>query len=373
MPFPVPLAPELRPIAEKALAAKRLDEADGLTLFTTPDLAGLCALANHVKERITGNRAFYINNQHINYSNICVDDCKFCAFGKKPSQDGAYEFSLDEVFARADQAAHRGARELHIVGGLHPTLPYSYYTDMLRGLKSRHPQIHLKCFTAVEIDFLASLYGRDVRETLEDLRSAGLDSMPGGGSEMFSERVRQILCPNKITPERWLEIHRIAHRLGIRSTCTMLFGHVEKPEERVDHILRLRALQDETRGFTAFVPLAFHPENTAFAHLPGPGGQDMLRTIAAGRLLFDNIEHVKVYWIMFTLPLAQVGLRCGADDLDGTVVEERVYHMAGAATPQGVEESDLCRMILDAGRTPVRRDSLYQEIPDPSQTAPLAV
>ncbi len=355
------LAPDLRPVAEKVFAGERLGFDDGLALYATRDLAGLGALAQHERTRRHGRKAFYVLNQHINYSNLCTEVCFFCAFGKRRGQEGGYEMSLEEVFAKAEELDVRHATELHIVGGLHPDLPLDYYVEMLRGLRQRHPKVALKAFTAVEIDWFAQLSGLTTREVLVRLKEAGLDSLPGGGSEVFHEEVRAKVCPQKTSAERWLEIHREAHSLGIRSNATMLYGHVEEARHRVDHLLRLRGLQDETGGFLAFIPLAFHPENAYMEMIPAPGGIDNLRNVAIARLMLDNFEHIKVYWIMLGLAIAQVGLSWGADDLDGTVIEEKIYHMAGATTPEGVSAELLRHLIRQAGFVPVERDALYRE------------
>lgn len=353
-------------VEEKLQSGERLDFEDGLALFREPDLLRIGRLADRARQIRYGEKAFYVVNQHINYSNICKDTCLFCAFGKKRGARGAYELTLEEIFRKAEALRERGADEIHVVGGLHPDHPYTFYKEMLEGLRERHPQVHLKTFTAIEIDYLAGLAGLTLQETLADLQEAGLQSITGGGAEIFAEEVRKKICPRKISGEKYLEIHGMAHRMGLRSTCTMLYGHVESVEDRVDHILRIRAQQDETGGFTAFVPLAFHPAHTYLSHLPRPTAVLDLRCVAAARLLLDNVDHVKVYWIMTGLQVAQLALHYGADDIDGTVVEERITHMAGADTPQEVTEEELRRLIREAGRRPVRRDSLYNEVCRPS-------
>ena len=372
---------DISDIAAKVRRGERLSFEDGVRLYRTDDLFTLGALANERREALHGNKAYYVVNRHINYSNVCTDACLFCAFGKRKGQKGGYEFSLKEIVDKAEGAEREGATEIHIVGGLHPDYPYDYYPEMLRAIKERCPTLHLKAFTAVEIAYFAEVGKKSIPEVLTDLRAAGLDSLPGGGAEIFAEATRKKICTHKIGWEAWAETHRTAHARGMRSTCTMLYGHIESVEDRVDHMLRLRSLQDEQtggplraperpgedvvdpgRGFTAFIPLAFHPENTFLPKIPPPTANLDLRTVAVARLLLDNIPHIKVYWIMLSLPVAQVGLAFGADDMDGTVVEEKIYHMAGAKTPQGLTIADLEKVIRDAGRIPVRRDSVYREL-----------
>ncbi len=354
----------LADILEKVEAGARLSFEEGLRLYASDDLTEIGYLANLVRERMHGDRAYYNVNGHINYSNICVlwKACKFCAFGKKEGQAGAYAYSLEEIFKMAESLG-RGRTEFHMVGGLHPDLPFDYYLEMMRGIKAIHPQLHLKCFTATEIRFLADQIAHlGVEDTLAALIEAGLGSLTGGGAEIFAEPTRSKICKGKHSGEDWLEIHRIAHRMGLRTTCTMLYGHVETGADRVDHMLRLRALQDETGGFTAFIPLAFHPGNTQMADIPGPGGIIDLKNYAVGRLLLDNIPHIKAYWIMVGIPVAQLSLRFGVADLDGTVVQEKIYHMAGANTPQELTVADIERIIREMGREPVERDTLYREV-----------
>ena len=352
----------LRDVEEKVRSGGRLSFEDGVRLFRSDDLHGLGRLADLVRERKNGNRATYIRNVHLNYSNVCALDCDFCGYSRRAGQEGAWEMTLPEVFDYAARAGAEGLDEVHIVGGVHPTLPFEYYLGMLRGLRERFPRLHLKAFTATEIDRFTRLAGKGVEEVLGELRAAGLDSLPGGGAEVFSDRVWDRVCPSKTRPERWLEVHRTWHRMGGRSTCTMLYGHIETVEERVDHLLRLRALQDETGGFTAFIPLAFQAGNNRLSSLPPPTAQTDLRVHAVARLLLDNVDHIKAYWVMTGLKMAQILLSFGADDLDGTVVEERVVHMAGADSPPGVSENDLRILIREAGREPVRRDSLYRSL-----------
>ncbi|MEN6627429.1 MAG: aminofutalosine synthase MqnE [Candidatus Sumerlaeia bacterium] len=355
--------PALATVAGKIAAGERLGRADGLALFQSPDLLGVGWLANRVRERLHGNKTFYNINRHINYSNICVASCPICSFGRRPGEkDGQWEYSLDEIFAKAEADLPADATEIHIVGGLHPNLPFEYYTGMLRGLRARFPRLHLKAFTAVEIAHFSRLFGMSVEEILKRLIEAGLDSLPGGGGEILNEAVRKKIAGNKIDGATWLGVHRAAHRLGVPTNCTMLYGHVESAADRVDHLLALRGLQDETGGFQAFVALAFHPANNRMSNLPAPTGATDLRTIAAARLLLDNIPHIKAYWVMLGLKTAQLAQHFGANDLDGTVVEETITHMAGGATPQAMGVAELERLIRDAGRIPAQRDSRYREV-----------
>ncbi len=349
-------------IEEKVRAGERLSFEDGVRLFRSDDLFALGRMADLVRRRKNGNRACYIRNLHLNYSNVCAFDCDFCGFHRKEGQEGAWEMDLGAIFDYAARSGAEGLDEVHIVGGIHPRLPYAYYLGMLRGLKERYPRLHIKAFTATEIDRFTRLAGKGVEEVLKDLREAGLDSLPGGGAEVFSERVWDQVCREKTRPDRWIEIHRAWHRMGGRSTCTMLYGHVETVEERVGHLLRLRELQDETGGFTAFIPLGFQAENNRLSHLPPPTARTDIQVHAAARLLLDNFDHVKAYWVITGLKMAQVLLSFGADDLDGTVVEERVLHMAGAGSPPGVSEEALRALIREAGLEPVRRDSLYRPL-----------
>ena len=352
----------LAPVAEKVQAGERLTFEDGLVLYRTSDLLALGWLANSVRERLHGNVCYYNVNRHINPTNVCVAHCRLCAFGRDPNVPGAYTMALEEVFRTAASGSTEAVTEFHIVGGLHPDLTFDYYLDLIRGLKQRFPQVHLKAFTMVEIGYFAKITKLPAREVLLKLKQAGLDSLPGGGAEIFHPRVRKVICDHKTSGQLWLQIARTAHELGLHSNATMLYGHIETEEERVDHLLKLRELQDETRGFVCFIPLAFHPENTALAHLPKPTGFLDLKNIAASRLLLDNFPHIKAYWIMLTPRIAQVALRFGADDIDGTVVEEKIYHDAGATTAQGLRRSELLRLIREAGREPVERDTLYRSV-----------
>jgi aminodeoxyfutalosine synthase len=355
------MTPQMAAIADKVFAGQRLSFEEGVTLYTTPDLYTVGRLANWVREKWNGNLGYFNVNRHLNPTNVCVVDCKFCGFARKPGKDG-YTMSLDEAYHHASLGYSEAVTEFHIVGGLHPYLTFSYFTDLLRGLKQRFPKVHLKAFTMVELDFFARRAKLSIEDTIQALKEAGMDSCPGGGAEIFAERARSIICDHKVSAERWLDIARKVHQAGLKSNATMLYGHVETVEERVDHLLRLRELQDETRGFQCFIPLAFHPANTALSHLPGPTGMLDLRTIAVARLMLDNFPHIKAYWIMIGAKTAQIGLNFGADDLDGTVVEEKIVHMAGAQTPVGMTRAQIEHLIREAGREPIERDTLYRPV-----------
>lgn len=354
--------PSLGIIAEKVLAGERLDFEDGISLYRSGDILAVGWLANLIRERLHGDRAYFNVNRHINPTNVCVASCRLCAFGRKKGEADTYTMALEEAFATAASGYTEAVTEFHIVGGLHPDLPFSYFMDLVRGLKQRFPKVHIKAFTMVEVAFLAKRGKMTIPETLEQMKAAGVDSMPGGGAEIFADRVRHIICDHKIDGGEWLETARMAHRLGLRSNATMLYGHVENDEDRVDHLLRLRAVQDDTGGFQTFIPLAFHPDNTALDHIPRTTGMLDIRQIAVSRLLLDNFAHIKAYWQMMTPKIAQIALRFGADDLDGTVVEEKIYHDAGATTPQGMRRSELVRLITEAGRVPFERDTLYRAV-----------
>ena len=350
----------LKPIAARVLAGERLSFEDGVALYRSPDLLALGWLANQVREKHHGDVCYFNVNRHINPTNVCVAHCKLCAFGRSSDAPGAYTFALEEIWQRAEQGLREGATEFHLVGGLHSDLPFEYFLDLIRGLKERCPGVHLKAFTMVEVGYFARISKLSIRDTLFALKGAGVDSLPGGGAEIFNPRVRKIICDHKVSGQQWLNIARTAHQIGLHSNATMLYGHIETDEERVEHLLALRALQDETRGFVAFIPLAFHPENTGLAHLPKPTGFTDLKTMAISRLLLDNFDHIKAYWIMLTPRVAQIALRFGADDIDGTVVEEKIYHDAGATTAQFTPRAQLERLIREAGRVPVERDTLYR-------------
>ncbi len=354
--------PRLPAIYERLRSGERLGFDDGAALFRTADILGLGYMANAVRERLHGNVTFFNVNRHINPTDVCVASCKLCAFGKRARDPKAYTMSLDQVWETAARGWTEAVTEFHIVGGLHPELTLEWYCEMLHGLKQRFPQVHLKAFTMVEIAYLAQRTKISIRETLERLRDAGMDSLPGGGAEIFIERVRRVICDHKITGEQWIETARTAHRLGLKSNCTMLYGHIETDEDRVDHLIRLRELQDETRGFVTYIPLAFHPDNTPLQHVPKTTGFGDIRNIAVARLLLDNIPHIKAYWIMMTPRIAQIAQRFGADDIDGTVVEEKIYHDAGATTSQSLRRAELLRLIREAGREPVERDTLYRPV-----------
>ena len=360
----------LKPIAEKVLAGERLSMDDGIALFRSPDLLAVGWLANYVREKRHGNVTYFNVNRHINPTNVCVAHCKLCAFGRDPDAPGAYTFALEEIYQRAEQGVREGATEFHIVGGLHPDLTFDHYLEMVRGLKQRCPSVHIKAFTMVEVHYFARIAKLSIEDTLRKMKEAGVDSCPGGGAEIFHPRVRKIICDHKTSGQMWLSTAKKAHEAGLRSNATMLYGHVETEEERVDHLIKLRELQDETHGFVAFIPLAFHPENTALSHIPKPSGYADLRNIAVARLLLDNFDHIKAYWIMLSPSIAQIALRFGANDLDGTVVEEKIYHDAGARTSEFTPRAELERLIRAAGRVPVERDTLYRPV-DRSKMPPL--
>jgi aminodeoxyfutalosine synthase len=350
----------LADIDAKLEQGERLTLEDGVRLFESPDLLAVGWLANREREKRHGARTYFNYNLRLEPTNVCEASCLFCSFARlKPGMPEAYTMSLEEAWDKLRQRADQPLTELHIVNGLNPDLPFSYYTDLLRGFKRIRPGIHLKCFTAVEVAFFADLYGMSDTQVLRELMDAGLDSLPGGGAEIFAERVRKKICSDKCGTERYLDIHRRAHRLGLRSNVTMLYGHIETMAERVDHMLRARALQDETGGFQAFIPLAFHPDNNQMRKLPAPSGTDTLRVHAVSRLMLDNIPHIKAFWIATGLELAQAALWFGVDDLDGTVQEEKIYHMAGSATPEGMTTAALDRLVRAAGRQPLERDTLY--------------
>ena len=358
----------LSDIVARLDAAERLGLDDGVRLFECPDVHAVGWLANRERERRHGARTYYNYNLRLEATNVCVASCLFCSFARlRPGDSQAYTMSLEQVFDKLRSRADQALTEVHVVNGLHPDLPFDYYLDMLRGLKQIRPGIHLKCFTAVEIAFFADTYGMSDEEVLRGLMAAGLDSLPGGGAEIFAERVRRKICHDKADADRYLAIHRLAHGLGLRSNVTMLYGHIETMEERVDHMLRARALQDETGGFQAFIPLAFHPDNNQMRKLPAPSASDTLRVHAVARLILDNIPHVKAFWIATGVEVAQISLWYGVDDLDGTVQEERIYHMAGARTPVTMTTDDIRRLIRAAGRIPVERDTLYNVITPPEE------
>ena len=353
-------------IDAKLQRRERLTFDEGVRLFECDDLLAVGWLANRERERLHGAKTFFNYNLRVEATNVCVASCLFCSFARlQPGMKGAYTMSLEEVWDKLRQRADQPLTELHIVNGLHPDLPFAYYTDMLRGLKRIRPGIHLKCFTAVEIAFFADLYGKTDEQVLRELMDAGLDSLPGGGAEIFAERVRRKIAHDKCGSDRYLEIHKTAHRLGMLTNVTMLYGHIETYAERVDHMLRVREVQDETSGFQAFIPLAFHPDNNQMRKLPAPSAADTLRTHAVARLMCDNVPHVKAFWIATGIETAQTSLWFGVDDLDGTVQEEKIYHMAGSSTPEGVTMTELTRLVQAAGRQPLERDTFYRIVQMP--------
>ncbi len=363
---------ELADLAEKVEANTRLDAADALRLFRTPDLNALGRLAALATERKVGNRASYIVNRYINYSNYCILSCQFCSFARKKRDGDGFELSIDEMVAKAKEALALNITELHIVGGLHPSLPFDYYTEMLRALKALDANLQLKCFTAVEIYHLARLSKQPMPEVLATLKAAGLDSLTGGGAEIFQQDVRDAIAKGKETASEYLDAHRAWHTLGGRSTCTMLFGHVETLEQRIDHLAQLRALQDETGGFTGFIPLPYQPENNAIPVTHPPTGNDALRTIAVSRLFLDNFDHLTAYWVGLGMKLAQVALSYGADDLHGTIVEEHIFKMAGAGGGDGQAEAALVKAIREAGKIPVQRNTFYEPVREWTEDTPTA-
>lgn len=365
----------LGPIRDRVLAGERLSDEDGLRLFQATDLPALGALANHVREARHGHLAFYNRNVHLNPTNVCVASCKFCSFARKDDQAASegYTMSLDEAVGKVLDKRPLGITEVHIVAGLHPDLPWEYYTTLLRRIHEAWPELTIKAFTAIEYHYWAEKFGKSYEQVLSELQAAGLKTIPGGGAEIFAPRVRRKICDDKATAEQWLEIHRTAHRLGIKSNATMLYGHIERLDERVDHMRRLRELQDETGGFQVFIPLAFHPEHNMIGKaFPKPTGYDALRTLAVSRLYLDNFDHVKAYWVSLGERLAQAALAFGVDDLDGTVLEERIYHMAGSTVPQALSERSLHELIRAAGRVPAERDSNYNVLKVHEQPLPPA-
>jgi aminodeoxyfutalosine synthase len=365
-----PLDPMLRPIAAKVAGGIRLTREDGIRLFESKDLLAIGAMADWANRRRNGDRVFFSANQHLNPTNVCIlrATCTFCSFARKPKEDGAYTMSLDEAFHEAAaQTRDVPVREFHIVGGLHPKLRVSYYEDLIRGLRERHPGVEIKALTAVEIAHLARIEKSTIEDVLDRLRDAGLDTLPGGGAEVFSRGVRATIAERKLAAEEWIDVHRRAHRMGIRSNCTMLYGHIETNADRVDHLEALRDLQDETGGFLAYIPLAYHPDNNELGEQLGRQGTattgfDDLKNLAVGRLFLDNIAHIKTHWIMNTAKVSQVALHFGVDDLEGTVARERIYHEAGAHTPEGLSFDEIVRLIRDAGKRPVERSVLYEEV-----------
>jgi aminodeoxyfutalosine synthase len=362
-------------IRDKVLAGERLGDEEGLRLLEAHDLAAVGALANHVREKRHGDLTFYNRNVHLNPTNVCVASCKFCSFARPDDRHASegYTMSLDEAVEKVVSKRPLGITEVHIVSGLHPNLPWEYYTELLGRIRRAWPELAIKAFTAIEIHFFAEKFGKSTTEVLTELREAGMDTMPGGGAEIFAPRVRRKICDDKATADQWLEIHRTAHRLGIKTNATMLYGHIERLDERIDHMRRLREVQDETRGFQVFIPLAFHPEHNMIGKaFPRPTGYDALRTLAVARLYLDNFDHIKAYWVSLGERLAQTSLAFGVDDVDGTVLEERIYHMAGATTPQALSERTLHQLIRAAGRIPAERNSFYDVLRVHAQPVPPA-
>jgi aminodeoxyfutalosine synthase len=357
--------PALIPIRAKVEAGQRLSFADGMTLEASNDLFTIGELANLVRERLNGNNCYYNVNVHLNPTNVCVYRCSFCAFRADLRAEKAYLMSDEEILHRAGEAEARGATEMHIVGGLHHQMPYEWYLHVVRLIHQAYPRLHLKAYTAVEWDWFSRILGRPTRDILAEFKAAGLGSLPGGGAEIFHPEVRDRICEHKADADAWLRIHREAHELGLHSNATMLYGHIEKPEHRIDHLLRLRALQDETGGFQTFIPLAYHPDNNklgAELKLSRPSMLMDLKIMAISRLMLDNFPHIKAYWVMLTLKTAQLALHFGADDLDGTVVHELIYHDAGSDAPEELSVAEIRRVIQEAGRIPIERDTLYREV-----------
>lgn len=357
-----PVIKGLENVYAKLIKEQRLNREDGLELLQTTNILGLGYLANEQKRAMTGDQVFYNNNAHINYSNVCKVRCGLCAFAKDPGEKGSYTMSIEEVVNKAEQFANQGVTEIHIVGGIHPDLPFSYYLDMIKKIKERAPHVSLKAFTAAEYDFFAQIENVPVIEILKTLKDAGLSFITGGGAENFSPRVREIICPGKLSGNRWLEIHRLAHQLGIPSNANVLYGIIETDEELIDHLLALRALQDETKGFKALIPTAFHPKNTKFENIPQASAIRTLKVIAVARLILDNFRYIKAYWVSSSPQVAQMALSFGANDLDGVVREEKIYHTAGATSPQMQTEQQLIRMIHELGLEAVERDTFYDVI-----------
>jgi aminodeoxyfutalosine synthase len=360
----------LEAIRQKVLRGERLDFDDGVALFHEPDLLAVGQLANQVREARHGDRTYFNRNMRVEVTNVCVASCLFCSFAKlEEHMPGAHTMSLEEAWKELEDRKDDPPTEVHVVNGLHPGLPFSYYEDLLRGFKRIDPKVHLKCFTGVEIHFFAQHYKMTYREVLERLRAAGLDSLPGGGAEIFDEDVRHRISPDKATAAEYLEVHRVAHGLGMRTNMTMLYGHIETFAHRVDHVLRVRALQDETNGIQAFIPLAFHPDGNGMKNLPAPTAVDDLRTLAVSRLMLDNVDHIKAYWVSLTPDVAQIALRFGADDIDGTIVHETIYKAAGTRSPGALGYDELVRLIREAGRTPIERDTLYNVVREHERAA----
>lgn len=352
----------LENIYSSLAAGDRLNVDDALALYRHGDILKLAELANARREVLHGDKSYFIKNKHIDYSNVCAISCRFCAFARKAGEEGGFEYTVDQILGKIQESLGEGIREVHIVGGFHPTLPYEFYTGMLAAIKERYPAIHVKAFTAAEIRYFSKKFRKTEETVLKEFMAAGLDSMPGGGAEILAPEVRKIICGPKGPAEHWLGTHRLAHGLGLRSNATMLYGHIESLEDRVFHMDLVRKLQDETKGFLSFIPLAFNPKDTEFEPVGYTSGYDDLKTLAISRLFFDNIRHIKAYWVMSGMEMSQLAQHFGADDMHGTVIEENITHMAGGLSPQGYEAPEICHLIWAAGRTPVERDSLYNEI-----------
>lgn len=352
----------LKSIYSRVLENSRLCREDGIYIYKTDDLIGLGQIANYMRKKRHGNKAFYVYNQHLNYTNICKNRCRFCAYAKDREESGSYAWNTEEIEKKLLERIDEPINELHIVGGLNENLDFNYYINLLKTVKRIRPTATIKAFTCVEIDYLSKIANLSIDQTIQELKRAGLDMMPGGGAEVLNSRIHEALFPKKINHERWLEIVKAVHKAGIKTNATMLYGHIETIEERVDHLISLRRVQEETNGFSAFIPLAFHSENTQLSHLPPTTAVDDLKNIAAARLMLDNFDHIKAYWVMIGEKLAQVALNFGADDLDGTIIEERITHTAGATSARGLTKSQMEEMIIQAGFKPVQRDSFYNEI-----------
>lgn len=340
----------------------RLTTEEAIELYKNGELFSLGESASEVRRRLHGDNVYYVKNLHLNYTNVCVHSCKFCGFARRKGEPGGWEMTIDSLLSYIHNHGGSELTEVHIVGGLNPAYKFDFYPSMLREIKNAFPHIHIKAFTATEIDFISRIGKRGISETLSTLIDAGLGSLPGGGAEVFSDRVWDEVCDHKTPPDRWLNIHRTAHRLGLKSTCTLLYGHIETPEERVRHLELLRNLQDETGGFTAFIPIAFQPADNQLSHLPAVGGLDSLRLHAVSRIFLDNIPHIKAYWVTLGIKLAQILLDFGVDDIDGTIVRETIMHMSGAETPKGLTEQEIVRFIKETGKTPVQRDTIYRPL-----------
>ena len=352
---------EIEEIVKKIEKGERLSLEEGLRLYDAP-LLTIGELAKKVKERLHGKKVYYVYNQHLNYSNICKNLCKFCAFGKPKGDPQGFTLTLEEIEQKIKARLDEPIKEIHIVGSVQPDLPFDYYVELIKLVHSLRPEAVIKAYTITEIAHFAECSGKDIEQVLKILKDVGLGVLPGGGAEIFAQRVRQKICPRKISGEKWLNVAKIAHSSGIPTNCTMLFGHIETKRERLEHLIALREVQDKTGGFICFIPLCFHPQNTKLAHLPGPTGVDILKTMAISRIMLDNIPHIKAYWVMLTPKLAQVALNFGADDLDGTIIEEKITHMAEAQSPQALTRAELESLIRETGYKPIERDTFFREI-----------